>query len=109
VHEQLIIPHGFKVQTLQGCILHHTMKDIVEYATKTTEYALLGAERYYKESKKAGWVKRNVSPGFTFAYNYFFKLGFLDGKEGYLIAKMTAFYTYLKYARLHELHSTERK
>ena len=109
VHEQLIIPASFKVQTLPGYILHYTMKDIAEYATKMTKYALLSADRYYKELKKAGWVKRNVSPRFAFVNNYFFKLGFLDGKEGYLIAKMTMFYTYIKYMRLFELHQTKQK
>lgn len=109
VHEQLIIPAGFEVQTLEGYILHYTMKDVAEYATKMTKYALLSAERYYKESKKAGWIKRNVSPRFAFAYNYFFRLGFLDGKEGYLIAKITMFYTYLKYMRLYELYKTKQK
>ena len=49
------------------------------------------------------WLKRYVSPAFTFSKHYFFEMGFLDGWEGFVSARMTAFYTFLKYARLREL------
>lgn len=107
VHEQLLIPAGFQVKTLEGFIHHFTMKDVAEYSTKMTKYALLSAERYFKQGKRSGWLKRNVSPRFSFISNYFFKLGFLDGKEGFLIAKMTMFYTYIKYMRLYEMQKTK--
>ena len=44
-----------------------------------------------------------LSPGFTFFNYYIVKLGFLDGRAGYASAKMTARYTFRKYARLKEL------
>jgi len=31
-------------------------------------------------------------------------LGFLDGYKGWVIAVTTAYYTHMKYARLHELN-----
>lgn len=109
VHEQLQLPPGIKVQLLDGYLLHYTMKDMADYATKMTRYALLNAERYLLEGKRAGWVKRNVSSRFSFIQNYIFKLGFLDGREGYLIAKMTCYYTFLKYARLYELYRAQTR
>ena len=33
---------------------------------------------------------------------YFRKLGLLDGRAGFLMAAHTAFYTFLKYVRIHE-------
>ena len=84
------------------------MKDLADYATKMTNYALLNAEGNFQKGKKAGWVKRNLSHRFSFFRNYFLKLGFLDGIEGYWIARMTAYYTFLKYARLHELNQIKK-
>ncbi len=104
VHEQLKLPPGSKVEKIGGSLLHYTIKDLADYAQKTTRYAMLGASLYYHRGKKAGFIKRRISPGFAFFSNYILKRGFLDGKEGYLIAKMTAFYTFLKYQRLYELH-----
>jgi hypothetical protein len=107
VHEQLIMPDGVRVKNCSGFILHYTMKDVADYATKITHYALLNAERYFRQGKKAGFFKRRISPGFSFFQNYLIRLGFLDGHEGYLIASMTRYYTFLKYHRLYELtHST---
>jgi len=35
--------------------------------------------------------------------NYLFKGGLLDGNAGYLVCKMSSFYTLVKYAKLKEL------
>ena len=104
VHEQLILPAGTNVKNIEGFILHYTMTDLADLATKMTAYALLNAERFHQQGKKSGWLKRRVSPSYSFIQNYFFKLGFLDGREGYLVARVSAYYTFLKYERLYELN-----
>jgi hypothetical protein len=75
----------------------------VEYGNKMVKYALLNAEKYFRQGKRSPWFKRWFSPFFSFVKHYIFQLGFLDGWEGLLSARMSAFYTFLKYARLHEL------
>lgn len=103
IHESLQIPSTASVQKLKGYVLHRTMKDSVEYSQKMVNYALLNAEKYYRNGKRSTWVKRYLAPSFSFVKHYIFQLGFLDGWEGLLSARMTAFYTFLKYARLYEL------
>lgn len=105
VHETLIIPHDTNVQKLTGYILHYTMNDMAEYSTKMTRYALLNAEKYFAQDKRASWLKRYMGGPFAFIKYYIFMLGFLDGWEGLVCARMTAYYTSLKYARLYELQS----
>jgi glycosyltransferase involved in cell wall biosynthesis len=108
VHERLQLPPGARVKTLRGYIEHITMKDITEYAQKMVDYAQLNAEKYFQQGVKATWLKIYIAPSFSFIKHYFFKLGFLDGWEGYVSARMTAFYTFLKYCRLRELYRRER-
>ncbi len=103
IHESLQIPLGATLVPLKGHVLHRTMKDTVEYSHKMVNYALLNAEKYHRQGKRATWIKRFLAPPFSFLKHYIFQLGFLDGWEGLLSARMTAFYTFLKYARLHEL------
>lgn len=103
VHETLVFPEGIAVKKLKGFILHQTMRDMDEYASKMVTYAMLNAEKYFQHGKKASWAKIRLSPLFTFFNYYILKLGFLDGHAGYVCAKMTAWYTFLKYARLKEL------
>lgn len=104
VHETLLIPDGVSIRKLDGFVLHTTMKDLHEYAQKTVHYAMLSADKYHHLGKRASWLKIRLSPGFTFFNYYILKLGFLDGYAGYICAKMTAHYTFLKYARLRELN-----
>ena len=103
VHEKLILPAGTVVKKLDGYIIHRTIKDLREYADKMVKYAMLDAEKKYKRGEKTSWFKMRVAPGFTFFNNFFLKLGFLDGSAGFVCAKMTAYYTFLKHSRLREL------
>ncbi len=108
VHETLLFPEGTQTITLQGYIHHYTSKSIEDFAAKTVNYAMLNAQKYYAAGKKAGWLKCRLAPAFSFIKNYFFRLGFLDGEAGYTVAKMNAWYTWLKYARLLELNKTKQ-
>lgn len=103
VHETLIFPQRYSVKRLKGFILHQTMKDLQEYAQKTVRYAMLSAEKYFRQGKKPSWFKIQLSPAFNFLNYYILRLGFLDGHAGYTCARMTAHYTFLKYARLREI------
>jgi len=106
VHENLLLPAEASVKRLKGFVLHQTMKDMEEYSRKMLHYAMLNAEKYKRQGKKASWFKLRLSPAFTFFNYYIIKLGFLDGHAGYICAKMTAWYTFLKYARLREITKT---
>lgn len=103
VHEELIIPPGFNIKKLNGLVLHFSMRDMNDYTLKMARYAMLNAEKYFGQGKKASWYRLKLSPGFTFIHNYIFRFGFLDGQAGFIAAKMTAWYTFLKYSRLKEL------
>ena len=102
VHEQLIFPDAVIFEKLNGHILHYTMRHDNDYKNKMTQYAKLSAEKYFRQGKKSFWWKQWLSPVFSFIQNYIFKLGFLDGKNGVTCARMTAYYTYLKYKKLKE-------
>jgi|SRR5688500_5574529 len=103
VHEELVLPEGTSIKKLKGCVLHRTMRDMKDYASKMRKYAMMNAEKYHWQGKKASWFKIRFAPGFAFLQNYILRLGFLDGHEGYVCARMTAYYTFLKYSRLKEL------
>lgn len=103
VHENLQLNPQSTVTQLAGHILHYTVHSLKEYEQKTIVYARLNAQKYFEQGKKGNFFKQYLSPLFSFIQNYFFRLGFLDGKEGLLIARTTARYTYLKYACLNEM------
>jgi glycosyltransferase involved in cell wall biosynthesis len=103
VHENLVFPENVRVIKLPGNILHYTVQNRQEYDAKTDHYARMNAEKYAAAGKKAVFLKQYFSPVFAFLQYYIFRLGFLDGPEGFIIAKTTARYTFLKYRYLNKM------
>ncbi len=105
VHEQLLVDDSFIITHLPGFIHHKTMRNMQEFEEKMKAYGIKGGEKYFEQGKKGGWYKPYTSSAFSFIKNYLLKLGFLDGIAGWQIAKMNAWYTYLKYHTLNQLQS----
>lgn len=109
VHEKLFLQPGLRIKTLNGFIKHYTVNNSIDYARKMMEYAWLSADKYQQQGRRVSVIKIYFSPLFAFLQNYFFKLGFLDGKKGFVCATMTAWYCFMKYTKLQELKKTKQQ
>jgi len=109
VHEGLSLPPGVNIVRLEGFVLHYTAKDVAELADKMSRYALLNASKYAAEGRSSSWVNIYFAPVFSFVKYYIFKLGFADGLAGFVCARMSSYYTFIKYARLLELNRSKVK
>ena len=104
VHEDLSYEGEVHIQPLKGSLLHYTVNSLNEYSNKTISYARLSAKKYFQRGKSAGFVKLYFAPAFSFFRYYIFRLGFLDGWEGYLICRTYSWYTFMKYVFLREMN-----
>lgn len=109
VHETLLLPENVQVKKIEGRLHHYSVKDVYEYETKGMFYARLSAKKYFNAGKKANIVKLYLSPLFGFIKNYIICLGFLDGREGWLIAKTTVLNTKRKYRYLSQMENMPGK
>ncbi|HKW26695.1 MAG TPA: hypothetical protein VJN48_12995, partial [Terriglobales bacterium] len=84
-----------------GYILHHSYPTLSDHIEHMNRYSSLGAEM----AGPRGFSLVNIvlRPLATFVYNYFFRLGFLDGREGLLLHLYHAVYVSWKYAKAWEL------
>lgn len=92
-----------RVETLDGELLHYTKQDVGEHHRVTERYARFAADYLFEKGKKAGWADIAFRPVLAFIRTYLFKLGFLDGMPGLIIAYFTAYGVFLKYSMLWEL------
>ena len=76
--------------------------------SKFNRYTSEGAKEYYKRGKKANFFGIVINPIFKFIRMYFFRLGFLDGVEGLLLAILSSNYTMVKYYKLLELNRRDK-
>ena len=92
-------------------IIHHSYPTLSDYIEHMNRYSSLGAEMVVAKSN--GQVRFSVinivaRPLATFIYNYFFRLGFLDGREGLLLHLYHAVYVSWKYAKAWELSRPQK-
>jgi glycosyltransferase involved in cell wall biosynthesis len=90
------------VGKLRHDLLHYTAETLNHQIGKTVKYADDFARHCSESGIQIRFLDLLVRPCWRFVRGYFFKLGFLDGWQGYTIAWLTAFYTFLRYARARE-------
>lgn len=90
---------------LQHHLLHHAYPTLDDYLEHMNRYSSLGALMLVAEKSRVGWSFVNIviRPLLTFCYNYFLRLGFLDGREGFLLHLNHARYVSWKYSKAWEL------
>jgi glycosyltransferase involved in cell wall biosynthesis len=111
VHEDLRLTHGVAYRASlfyeRGDpieIVHHSYPTLSDYIEHMNRYSSLGAEMVVaKGPVRFGVGNIVLRPMATFVYNYFFRLGFLDGREGLLLHLYHAVYVSWKYAKAWEL------
>lgn len=92
---------------LAGDLMHYAYPTLSGYIEHMNKYSSLGAQMAVAEGKRGfGFIDIVVRPWLTFLYNYFLRLGFLDGKEGLLLHSYHAVYVSWKYAKVWELTKT---
>jgi glycosyltransferase involved in cell wall biosynthesis len=100
VHEVLVCNPQIKIHYLKGDLLHYSYNNITDHLTRIEKYSSLHAEKMFAQGKTTSLFKLIFSPVFKFVNDYFFKLGFLDGKTGFNICFISAKAVYLKYKKL---------
>lgn len=85
---------------LEGNILHYSYYTLEDHYKQVTYFTDILSNAQFKKGKKASLIILIFSPVVKFVRDYFFKLGFLDGKEGFTICRISAYATYTKYKKL---------
>ncbi len=112
-HEQDDVHEGFElhgsVGYLKNYIEQFPFDNLDHYLKKMERYSSLMAKRMVKEGKSFSPSQLIVRPAFTFFKRYILRGGFLDGFQGFLLAKLYSYYTFQKYAKFWELLSKKEK
>lgn len=100
VHETLDIPTGTTITKLKGDLLHLTKDSIADHIIMINKYSSLSAQYYFETAKKGSLINILINPLASFIKSYFLRRGFLDGYEGFIMAKISAHEVFLKYSKL---------
>jgi len=106
VHET--IAFSGSTATLDFDLIHHAYPTLSSYIEHMDRYSSLGAQHLVEQSRTSASVfsffaSIVIFPILGFKWNYLFRLGFLDGREGLLLNLYHAVYASWKYAKAWEL------
>lgn len=85
---------------LKGDILHYSYNNLEEVIAQANKFTSIQAKAMYAHGKRATVFNLVFNPAIAFISGYFIKAGFLDGADGYVLAKIIAWQTRMKYAKL---------
>jgi glycosyltransferase involved in cell wall biosynthesis len=106
IHESVEMSDGARVDRLHSDIIHLTVDSVDEHRHMVeTRYAPLGAQQMAAAGRRTSRLKAAFAGPAAFVETYFLKLGLLDGKAGYDIARLAAHHARLKHRRLLEIQA----
>ncbi len=108
VHEKLHFSDDMQVVKLKGDLLHYTYRDLEHYLVKSANYAAAWAQQREAKGKRTSLIQ-GFSHGLAcFIKMYLLRFGFLDGRQGLLLAILSAHSTFVKYADLWIKHQEKK-
>ncbi len=103
VHEEIELEGH--VPVLEHKLLHLTFRSFEQYWPKVERYARWGARDAHRRGRRITALGVLAHALARFLRNYCFRLGFLDGAHGLILAGFSALTTFLKYALLWEIQT----
>jgi glycosyltransferase involved in cell wall biosynthesis len=99
IHEKVQVLSG-DISTLTTPLLHYSFNSLEEVLEKVNSYSSANAEMHYAKGKKSSLTKAIFHGLWAFVRTYLLRAGFLDGREGFMLAVSNAEGTYYRYLKL---------
>ncbi|MEQ8855186.1 glycosyltransferase family 2 protein [Gimesia sp.] len=107
VHERIVVQG--KVGKLKEPIIHESLLTLEQILNTMNSYSTAGAKMMAEEQQQASLCKAICHGTWTFIRTYFLRAGFLDGKEGFMLAISNAEGTYYRYLKLMVLNREKQE
>lgn len=98
-----------KAGRLNGDLLHYTVRSFEEHERKVETYTTLAAQQMLMAGKRSWRAAMWLATPWSWFHNYVLGLGFLDGRQGWLISRMAARGTWLKFKKFGKLLEAQRR
>lgn len=103
VHESIQTDPGIRTVHLPADLLHYAYTSLGDHISKNNRYSTLSAQLKRERGQSTNWFKILFNPFWNFLNSYIFRLGFLDGFYGFVIAVNIAHLTFMKHYKLYAL------
>ena len=105
IHEKLEFDTNISVGMLKGESLHYSYYSISEHISKMNGFTDISSHELFTNGKRCSIFKLIFKTKLKFLSVYFWKLGFLDGYYGLIIAVLSAMSEFVKFSKLRSLYT----
>ncbi|MBP6020232.1 MAG: glycosyltransferase family 2 protein [Burkholderiaceae bacterium] len=98
VHES--VQTSSAVAILNGHFLHYPYADLESFIAKINHYSTEAAQMMYAKGRRTSLMGAIAHSVWTFVRIYLIRRGFLDGKQGFILAAMGAAGSFFRYNKL---------
>ena len=91
------------VKRLKAPVWHYTYDDLRDHMDTANRFSTISAQQKFVQEMPFRWLDLLLRPPFHFIKGYILRAGFLDGTHGFVIAVISAYAAFVKYAKLWEL------
>ncbi|HOG20111.1 MAG TPA: glycosyltransferase family 2 protein [Salinivirgaceae bacterium] len=103
IHEKVELVTGSTQMHLKGDLLHYSYHSISGHAKQADSFTNITAEAAFNRGKRSSILKIWLFPKWKFFRDYIIKRGFMDGYYGYIVCKISAYATFLKYVKIRQI------
>lgn len=101
-HDRVIMNDNAALKRLDSELVHYTYKNIAHQLRTIDRFSEVASDSLLAKGKKFCLCSLLFRPPAKFIETYIWKAGFLDGMAGLIIAILSSYYVFIKYARMWE-------
>ena len=92
-----------RVKRLRNPLWHYTYDSVSDHMDTLNRFSSITARQRFVQGERLRWTDLMFRPGLRFLKGYFIKRGFMDGAHGLIVAVLSAYGSFAKYAKIWEL------
>jgi glycosyltransferase involved in cell wall biosynthesis len=105
IHDHMIVDG--KVGRLSSHLMHEAYEDLTDVLSKVNRYSTDSAQVMFGNGRRSSLWTAIVHGLWSFVHTYVIRTGFIDGREGLILAVYNAEVTYYKYLKLMYIEGAE--
>jgi glycosyltransferase involved in cell wall biosynthesis len=103
-HDKFNMQAGATKSYLKGDLLHYSYPNISGHLLQMDKFTDIAAGQLFSKGKKATFTDLHIKPWFHFIKDYYLQRGFMDGWQGYTVARLSAMERVVRYSKLKDLY-----
>lgn len=108
-HDKIVLQPGHGTKKLEGDLLHYSFNSPDDLAEQNNRLSSIASASLHANGNRSSSFKILFRPCWAFINGYIFRLGFLDGADGFFIAVNTSHQVFLKYSKLYRMQLTVKR